>query len=462
MSESDSDVRYHIRIKGRVFGPYSIKQLNTLRTRGQFSQTNEISTNGQDWESAASLETLFGTGPKKARSREKDSQPSMDSGGSESNGEGWYYSVDGDQSGPVTLEELRHALEIGRLGAQDMVWKQGMAEWVAATEVPELRQFETFEPAPFKESKKKDRRGIKSTSDGMNEMPSHFLDYVLEGTRQLIGESFVWDSWITAIEVGRYSIYAGILLYVAFCFVFSLQKNDVNIGLLGIAGAVIAIVNQYSGIKSCGAILRLSRATKLRISSMAFLDSIAVLFFFSGIGGLAFAAISWIRVHEVPAVLIGIAFFLICEQLALVALHPKAIGITIADRVGPGEEATSLLSFFLMLPLRTVPAVFGIGTAISVIGVAFGLVMLLMRRPDSIPDPLVLPEIISFTSFGILLYCAAFPLSAYIYFVLASIVTDLIRSILVLPEKLDQLAANQIEELDQNDNLQVSTITNSA
>lgn len=50
----------------------------------------------------------------------------------------WYYAVNGAQSGPLTLAELRAALAAGKLSASDLVWKDGMADWTPARSVPEL------------------------------------------------------------------------------------------------------------------------------------------------------------------------------------------------------------------------------------------------------------------------------------------------------------------------------------
>lgn len=50
----------------------------------------------------------------------------------------WYYAQDGQQRGPVELAELQGMLESGRLARQDLVWTEGMPQWVASTQVPAL------------------------------------------------------------------------------------------------------------------------------------------------------------------------------------------------------------------------------------------------------------------------------------------------------------------------------------
>lgn len=53
----------------------------------------------------------------------------------------WYFARGGNTIGPVTLEQLRAEITSGRLSRGDLVWRQGMAGWVEAGQVPELLPF---------------------------------------------------------------------------------------------------------------------------------------------------------------------------------------------------------------------------------------------------------------------------------------------------------------------------------
>jgi hypothetical protein len=59
----------------------------------------------------------------------------------------WYTSRDGEQVGPITSQELKQKAASGEVSADDLVWKEGMAEWVPASKVPGL-SFEDAKPAP--------------------------------------------------------------------------------------------------------------------------------------------------------------------------------------------------------------------------------------------------------------------------------------------------------------------------
>ncbi|QWA10111.1 DUF4339 domain-containing protein [Sodalis ligni] len=42
---------------------------------------------------------------------------------------GWWYIVDGKRQGPVTLATLEKLLQHRILGAQSLVWREGMPQW---------------------------------------------------------------------------------------------------------------------------------------------------------------------------------------------------------------------------------------------------------------------------------------------------------------------------------------------
>jgi hypothetical protein len=50
----------------------------------------------------------------------------------------WYYSKNSTQLGPISDAEIRGKLASGEIGAADMVWKEGMSDWLPVSRVPEL------------------------------------------------------------------------------------------------------------------------------------------------------------------------------------------------------------------------------------------------------------------------------------------------------------------------------------
>ena len=60
----------------------------------------------------------------------------------------WYYSQNGVQMGPVSQEELMAKLTSGALQWSDLVWRDGMSGWVAASAVSELRSASSASAPP--------------------------------------------------------------------------------------------------------------------------------------------------------------------------------------------------------------------------------------------------------------------------------------------------------------------------
>ena len=61
----------------------------------------------------------------------------------------WFVALDGQQKGPMTLEQIRQEVSEGRLGRQTLVWKNGMVNWTALETVPELASLVANLPPPI-------------------------------------------------------------------------------------------------------------------------------------------------------------------------------------------------------------------------------------------------------------------------------------------------------------------------
>ncbi|GAB4151115.1 MAG: hypothetical protein Tsb009_26360 [Planctomycetaceae bacterium] len=55
----------------------------------------------------------------------------------------WYYAQNGQQHGPVTPKDLRNLAVSGTLQPGDLVWKEGMADWVPASQIKGLLPTQT-------------------------------------------------------------------------------------------------------------------------------------------------------------------------------------------------------------------------------------------------------------------------------------------------------------------------------
>lgn len=60
----------------------------------------------------------------------------------------WYLARDGKQHGPLTEVEMRKLAELGHLRPTDLVWRQGLPNWMAAATLPELARPVAPPPPP--------------------------------------------------------------------------------------------------------------------------------------------------------------------------------------------------------------------------------------------------------------------------------------------------------------------------
>lgn len=60
----------------------------------------------------------------------------------------WYYAKERQRNGPVSLDEIQRLLAGGSLLETDLVWREGMTDWLPAAGVPELKPAAPAMPPP--------------------------------------------------------------------------------------------------------------------------------------------------------------------------------------------------------------------------------------------------------------------------------------------------------------------------
>jgi hypothetical protein len=59
----------------------------------------------------------------------------------------WYYSKNGVQLGPISDSEIRAKFASGEILVTDLVWREGMRDWLPTAQVPELAPQSSLHPA---------------------------------------------------------------------------------------------------------------------------------------------------------------------------------------------------------------------------------------------------------------------------------------------------------------------------
>lgn len=133
---------YWVRHQGRSLGPYTLDRVRQMIRQGQVGRAQEVSTDGVNWASIMSFPEVFerpAAGPQTATTT-ASGEPAGDvrSGGSPPAEAQWYCAVNGVQQGPMPRSQLLSLVHGGRLSAADLVFREGMADWAVAGDVPEL------------------------------------------------------------------------------------------------------------------------------------------------------------------------------------------------------------------------------------------------------------------------------------------------------------------------------------
>ncbi len=156
MSSEEATRGWYVRARGRVLGPMTWAQLQSLRDRGQLARFDEVSQDRQSWTAAGRVPRLFAQGeassgraPSPARSSglndyivlsEDDVDHDAITAGPPIEGDAeWYFARDRTQQGPVRLSQLQRMADAGEIGPDTLVWRDGLAHWTRGSAVEELR-----------------------------------------------------------------------------------------------------------------------------------------------------------------------------------------------------------------------------------------------------------------------------------------------------------------------------------
>ena len=388
----------------------------------------------------------------------------------------WYYAKDNAQHGPVSAVELKQLADRGQLGPGDLVWREGMGDWIPAKKVKGL--FEEEGPAapaaaapveappkaaPVGGAPPTFERSTTAFARSRQQPARHLFDHLLEFARGQFTSQFIESTSRIFTFGGHYGLYLAVGVLLAFNLFLGVKTNQVNIVLLGMAEVVILLVLQYVASRFSAALERLNRSTPARMSSAAYLDCYALLNMFGGLVVLLGLAVLAVQTGLLSLVLPAIAVFILCQYVAILALNPESLGLSIAPEATAGEEAIGVLSFLVKLSLRLVPVAFGVGVVWGTITLLYAAFLVLAPPEDpgkamgflgpDAPPPMfmsddssrgellkLLPaQVTASTARWILIGSAALPFVAYVLFLVLYLSIDLMRAVLAVPQKLDKL-----------------------
>ncbi len=141
--------QWYVRMQGRVLGPFNPSQLASLLDRGRLTLDDEISQDRRSWIKAAEMQSVFARAagpqsqPHAAPSRALDLEwPVLSAAEEPAPAETslvWFVARGDSHQGPMSHADVQRMINTGELGPSSLVWKQGMANWQPAAQVPDFR-----------------------------------------------------------------------------------------------------------------------------------------------------------------------------------------------------------------------------------------------------------------------------------------------------------------------------------
>lgn len=218
-------------------------------------------------------------------------------------------------------------------------------------------------------------------------------------------------------------------------------ENAPSMMSLGYAlGALIAIaLNNYLLYKTDGIFDKIISASPCRISSFSICRILAFLQVFVAIFAFFYLLAKGIEMKSVQQIIMGCVALFIFLLLALFTASPEDFAITEDENASAGEDFTALCTFSIKLVLRLIPiAVF----VLPIIGIFFCVPGIFETYTASIGNQTYMQIdvlVMEMSYMALFLLVGLIPLFAYFYYLTSYVVLDIIRAVLSLPRKLDDL-----------------------
>lgn len=284
-----------------------------------------------------------------------------------------------------------------------------------------------------------------SVSDVTNKiLPEAITAVLIDKLLDFLRSSYSYDffekneNWLT--KAGLFGLYVLALLGLILSIVFPLRHDldfDTYFGF-GIVWFFLCFIFHYTAWKFLPALSHIIQTTPTKLSTKAFLDTLALIAGIAGVVSIMSGLLLWIEKSSIELFITGIFIFIICEYMLSLCLHPENLNIKLNEQISVGEEFLGLISFFMKSFIKLIPIVFGLGIVFGIIN----LLELLLVKSNFLEQQVEMVSDI-WTLFAI----ALLPVIGYLLFLVYYFVIDLAIAILSIPPKLDRLdRLNQISD----------------
>lgn len=412
--------KFFVRIHGKVMGPFAMNQLLSLKNRGRLHEDHEISSDRRQWYPANQLNGLFSQASSNVNAGVSSSINQDENSPVKSTQ--WFYTQGDDQTGPVSFAALRKLCRSGELTAQDLVWHEGLEDWIAVSEVEGLIE---------EGQRRQKNRDYSKLGDNFSESQGQTIlwDALLNSVRQQMSVERLDAIIVGMTKSGGLAMTIGILAFVGVTLMQGIKSDSIQVVLWGLGAAGILSALKYSAVHLSFATDTLIRTTPNRLATPAFANVIAVALLSGGIGGAAIAIYYGLVSDELTEKLL---FFGLAVEAILVfgfasyaALCPKWLNIHIDKNSSAGMEGIAVLSLLLKLLMRLSTMAFSIGAVLSALVFVAGL-FCFIAGGEWIIAAFALTTVGGMHISG----ASLIPTAAYLVFIIGSIALDLGQSLI--------------------------------
>ena len=347
----------------------------------------------------------------------------------------YYYTDAANQpAGPCDLDQLKALAAQGKINDLTSVIPEGGQTWIT---YGALKGDATPLPPPPAHS----GAGLTGISTILGDNVANLLGR-LSGW---LSANLLETSLKLGARYGHFAVLAGAIFGLILAAKLAINLHSVAIFATAGIGFVLAVaVAQFSAQRFMTAGSKLIANTPNRLSSKSFLECVGLFAILGAVGSLVGGVVTSIQsdslIPLIPALLMS-AYLL---YFTMTALHPEELNVNVAGETTAGQEAISLLSFFCKVGLKLAPLYFFLLAATGAIFTLLALFDVGQAASQMILATLPLPPMLNMMAANspgqmLVLVACLVPVLIYFLFLIWYLMLDLMRAILAVPGKLDEL-----------------------
>ena len=343
----------------------------------------------------------------------------------------WHYSSGGKKTGPVSPAELKRLADTGVLTPTDLVWREGMQQWVPASAVKGLFAVSpAAAPAPAPPAPARTPIRVLPTSDW------HPFDLAIESVRAVCPDGLAESIASVAGRIGVTSLYISAAIALIGGMPVAIRANSFVAFVAGLGVSVAILVGQYIAYRLLGACRTAIVTNRSMLSSLAIPDSAFLLVAVATIAGVIGLIWTSIQAGQLIFFVAALGVLAVGAFAALATVTPAGLSVDVEPNCRAAQEAVGVLTFVVKLILRCTPLLFASGVAFATYRLIASVVFVMKAEAR---EMFIAQQDVA-TAIAILFAVIAIPVYSYVLMLLYYLTLDVIAAIVSLPGKLDLIA----------------------